>query len=259
MSKLNINKIGIVSRDYRNREKNGHRDFSYAFKSILTTLDKQECDSVLFSLYTINKRTSFSVESILEELNFENIRTIFLEEFKDSEERVPVKNLIYYQDKDKWREQRLTQKFARANELTKKRIEDFRKEVKEKRIFGNFAVLLCGETNIVNYKMAIKKIEDQHKFSKILDKDIKVILNPIHDRMTRFEMKLKRKYLSKHKRWVISVWNKGKSDKNGKVNMNHKNPHGWDIYYDGMEKELKPINHNVDNQGDIQIGIVNLY
>ena len=125
MSKLNINKIGIVSRDYRNREKNGHRDFSYAFKSILTTLDEQACDSVLFSLYTIDNRTSFNVQNILEELNLENIRTIFLEEFKDSEERIPLKNVIYYKDKDKWREQRLTQKFARANELTKAQFQKF--------------------------------------------------------------------------------------------------------------------------------------
>ena len=255
MSKLNINKIGIVSRDYRNREKNGHRDFSYAFKSILTTLDEQACDSVLFSLYTIDKRTSFNVENTLKELKIKNIRTIFLEEFKDSEERVPVENVIYYQDKDKWREQRLTQEFARANELTKKRIEDFRKEVKEKRIFGNFAVLLCGETNIVKYKKDDKKIGDPHNYLPLLNKEIEVILNPIHDRMTRYEMKLKREYLSKNQRLVVSVWNKGRSDKNGKV-KNYKTP-DWTVFYNGMEKELKPLNHNVDNQADIQIGIVN--
>ena len=257
MSKLNINKIGIVSRDYRNREKNGHRDFSYAFKSILTTLDEQACDSVLFSLYTIDNRTSFNVQNILEELNFENIRTIFLEEFKDSEERVPLENVIYYQDKDKWREQRLTQNFARANELTKKRIEDFRKEVKEKRIFGNFAVLLCGETNIVKYNKDHKKIGDPHNYLPLLNEEIEVILNPIHDRMTRYEMKLKREYLSKNQRLVVSVWNKGRSDKNGKV-KNYKTP-DWTVFYNGMEKELKPLNHNVDNQADIQIGIINLY
>ena len=257
MSKLNINKIGIVSRDYRNREKNGHRDFSYAFKSILTTLDEQACDSVLFSLYTIDNRTSFNVQNILEELNFENIRTIFLEEFKDSEERIPLENVIYYQDKDKWREQRLTQKFARANELTKKRIEDFRKEVKEKRIFGNFAVLLCGETNIVKYNKDDKKIGDPHNYLPLLNEEIEVILNPIHDRMTRYEMKLKREYLSKNQRLVVSVWNKGRSDKNGKV-KNYKTP-DWTVFYNGMEKELKPLNHNVDNQADIQIGIINLY
>tara|TARA_B110000003_G_C16605220_1_gene517244 strand:- start:167 stop:943 length:777 start_codon:yes stop_codon:yes gene_type:complete len=257
MSKLNINKIGIVSRDYRNREKNGHRDFSYAFKSILTTLDEQACDSVLFSLYTINKRTSFNVESILKELKIKNIRTIFLEEFKDSEERIPLENVIYYHEKGQWREQRLTQKFAKGG-VKNKVAESFKKEVQEERLFGNFTVLLCGETNIVNYKMATKKIEDQYKFSKILDKDINIILNPIHDKMTRPEMKLKRRYLSKPKRWVVSVWNKGRSDRNGKVDKDHKNPHGWDIYYDGMEKKLKPINHSVDNQVDIEIGIINL-
>ena len=185
MLKLNINKIGIVSRDYRNREKNGQRDFSYAFKSILTTLDEQACDSVLFSLYTIDKRTSFNVENILKELNIKNIRTIFLEEFKDDEERIRLENVIYYQDKDQWREQRLTQKFARGG-VKNKVAESFKKEVKEERLFGNFTVLLCGETNIVNYKESTKKIEDQHKFSKILDKDIKVILNPIHDKMNQF-------------------------------------------------------------------------
>ena len=126
MSKLNINKIGIVSRDYRNREKNGHRDFSYAFKSILTTLDEQACDSVLFSLYTINKRTSFNVESILKELKIKNIRTIFLEEFKDSEERIPLENVIYYQEKGQWREQRLTQKFAKGG-VKNKVAESFKK------------------------------------------------------------------------------------------------------------------------------------
>ena len=253
MSKLNINKIGIASRDYRKREKNGHRDFSYAFKGILTTLDEQACDSVLFSLYTIDKRTSFSAKNILENLSLKNIKTIFLEEFEDSKERIHLDYVIYYKEKGQWSEQRLTQKFARGLDLTKKQlVKDFIKEVKDKRIFRNFAILLCGESNIV------KSNEDPHNFLPLLDKDINVILNPIHDKMTRYEMKLKRKYLSKQKRWVISIWNKGRSDRNGMVKMDHKNPHGWDIYYDGIARELKPINHSVDNQVDIEIGIINL-
>ena len=60
---------------------------------------------------------------------------------------IHLEYVIYYQEKGQWREQRLTQKFARGPELTKKHIEDFRKEVKEKRLFGNFAILLCGESN----------------------------------------------------------------------------------------------------------------
>ena len=111
---------------------------------------------------------------------------------------IHLEYVIYYQEKGQWREQRLTQKFARGGGKNKV-AESFKKEVQEERLFGNFTVLLCGETNILNYKMATKKIEDQYKFSKILDKDIRVILNPIHDKMSRHEMKLQRKYLSKHK------------------------------------------------------------
>ena len=57
--------------------------------------------------------------------------------------------------------------------------------------------------------------------------------------------------------YLGSVWNKGRSDKNGKV-KNYKTP-DWTVFYNGMEKELKPLNHNLDNQADIQIGIINLY
>ena len=136
-------------------------------------------------------------------------------------------------------------------ELGRSQIEDFRKEVKEKRIFGNFAVLLCGETNIVKYNKDDKKIGDPDNYLPLLNDEIKVILNPIHDRMIRPEMKPKRKYLSKNQRLVVSVWNKGRSDKNGKV-KNYKTP-DWTVFYNGMEKELKPLNHNVDNQGKLHL------
>ena len=43
-----------------------------------------------------------------------------------------------------------------------------------------------------------------------IPKEANIILNPIHDYMLRPEMKLKREYLSRSERWVISVWNKGK-------------------------------------------------
>lgn len=43
----------------------------------------------------------------------------------------------------------------------------------------------------------------------------KIILNPVHDKMTRFEMKLKRRFLPKNNRLVISVWNKEKFQLSG--------------------------------------------
>ena len=256
--KININKIGIISRDYRKREENGFRDFSHAFESILTTLDEQACDSVLFSLYTLEKRPSFDVLQILKRLNIESIKAVFIEEFKDDgEKRTPIEYVIYLKGKHEWREQRLAQNFARAKEMKKTVVESFKKEVEEQRLFGNFTVLICGESNIVKYKMATKNIEDPHQYRASLNRDIKVILNPIHDRMTRHEMKLKREYLSRHNRWVLSVWNKGRSDKNGKV-KNYRTP-DWTVFCNGEERELKPIQCNVSSQADIQIGIIYLH
>lgn len=256
---ISIEKVGIVSRDYRKKDKNRFRDFSYTFEGILLYLNEQSCDSVIFSLFTIVKRTSFEVMQTINNLNIENIKVIFVEEFIDSNERKAGEYVIYFKDKNKWEEYRLIQKFGTL-EYTKlfkdTVIEPFKAEVKEQRLFGNCTVLLCGETNIVKYSKASKKIEDKFKFLRVLNKDIKVILNPIHDRMTRFEMKLKRKYLSKNKRWVVSVWNKGKSDKNGKVKDGEKP--AWTVYYNGKEKEIKPIVCNISNQANIEIGILDL-
>ena len=251
----NIKKIGIVSRDYREMEKNGFRDFSYSLESILKVLNEQNCDSVLFSLFTIDKESSFNAMDILNRLSLDSIKTVFLEEFEDGDERKHKDYVIYSSDKDQWKEQRFAQRFAKGG-IKDKVAKSFKKEVQEERLFANYTVLLCGETNIVNYKMHSKKIEDTHKFCEVLSKDIEIILNPIHDRMTRFEMKLKRKFLSKNNRWVISVWNKGKSNSSGEV-LNYKTP-DWTIFYNEEEIEIEPIECEIESQADIKIGILDL-
>jgi hypothetical protein len=255
-----IEKIGIVSRDYRKKDKNKFRDFSYTFENILLYLNQQGCDSVIFSLFTIVKRKSFDVLQTLNNMKMNNIKAIFIEEFLDvNNEREAGEYVIYFKDNNIWKEYRLIQKFGTL-EYTKSFenmvIEPFKVEVKTQRLLGNCTILLCGETNIVKYSKASKKIEDRFNFLRVLNKDIKIILNPIHDRMTRFEMKLKRQYLSKNKRWVVSVWNKGKSDKNGKIKDGEKP--AWTIYYDGKEKDIKPIVCGISNQVNMEIGILDL-
>ena len=50
---------------------------------------------------------------------------------------------------------------------------------------------------LVKYNKDYKKIGDPNNYLPLLNDEIKVILNPIHDRMIRPEMKPKREYLSK--------------------------------------------------------------
>ena len=148
-----IKKIGIVSRDYRKKDGNGFRDFSYTFKNILLHLNNQDCNSVIFSLYTLVKREDFDVIQILNQLNINNIMAIFLAEFKDDVERESGDYVIYYKNNNEWQEYRLIQKFASlkyTQSFKNKVIEPFKNEVKTQRLLGNCTLLLSGESNIVN-------------------------------------------------------------------------------------------------------------
>jgi len=255
---INIRKLGIVSHDYRRKEQNGYRDFSHTLKKVLMYLDGEDCDSVLFSLFTIVKRNDFKAKSALRGL--QNIKTVFIEEFLDGSEREAIRYVVYYKDDGKWQEYGLTQKFgtvAYTKMFAKKVIEPFVAEVNKQRILGNCTVLLCGETNIVKYSKATGNIEDKHGILNEIPNKVKVILNPIHDRMTRFEMKLKRKYLSERNRWVVSAWNKGKEDKNGKVKDGVRP--AWTVFHNGSEVLIEKIGSSfIQSQSNIEIGILDI-
>ncbi len=229
---LKISKIGIVARDYR--ELNGNSDFSKNIIEILKYLDSKGCDSVLFSLFTLLENNSLKIETLEK---FKNIKSVFVEEFEFKERvRDVTVYKVYNKQADKWGINEFTQKFGTL-EYTKKFnreiITPFIEEVKEERIMGNCVVLLCGETNIVKYSKKTKKIEDTFDFIKQIPSTTKIILNPIHDKMTRFEMKLKRQFLSMGNRIVVSVWNKGKTFSNGQTRDGINPP--WTVYLNGEE------------------------
>ena len=88
-----------------------------------------------------------------------------------------------------------------------------------------------------------------------INKNVKIILNPIHEKMTRFEMKLKRQFLSKNNRWVISVWNKGKINSKGKPIGDGVYP--WTVYKNGRPIQV-PILKKLESKSNIEMGIVDI-
>lgn len=134
-------------------------------------------------------------------------------------------------------------------------MDDFVKNEIPKRIIGNSCVLLCGEINGVKYSQTYKKVQDTFGLRTAI-KDTNIILNPSHDRMTRFEMKLKRQFLSAQflseepGRWVVSIWNKGRKDKNGRV-RDGKKP-AWIVFHNGEEMKVETIRNNLG----VEIGIL---
>ena len=256
---LCIAKLGLVSRDYNKLYENGYRDFSNSLAEVLQVLDDNGCDAVLFSFSSIIPRVDFQVISLLK--NLKNINVVFLEEFEEKE-KISAKNekqierenkrfVVYYCNKNsgEWSRYIFNQQFSTLTRQPIEKILSFVKNELPRRILGNCLVLLCGETNGVKYSKKRNCVEDKtYGLRKAIPKEATIILNPIHDRMTRFEMKLKRSFLSENDRWIISVWNKGRKDRNGKKRDGLQPP--WTVYHNGEEKKVALI----DNELGVDMG-----
>jgi hypothetical protein len=103
---------------------------------------------------------------------------------------------------------RVNQTFARSSDSRHKK-DLFVKELPE-RIWGATALIVCGETNILKIPRGSKSAIDPKRILQVLkQRGARVILNPVHTYMRRFEMPLKRSALSRPGRFVVSVWNRG--------------------------------------------------
>ena len=261
--KLTVARIGIVSRNYAHPYKNGFRDFSYPLPRVLELLDNMRCDTVLFSSFSIIRPSSFRPTRHMRHLRY--IKSVVYEEFtgwqftkgkwKKASTNAKTQSIVLHRKGSGWNEHGFCQWFGSLNPPTKEKhqlISDFVSEELLKRILGNCCLLLCGETNGVKYSSADGRVQDKFHLRKAVPKSVGVILNPVHDRMTRFEMNLKRRFLSEHGRWVISVWNKGRKDRNGKV-KDGAHP-AWKIFRNGQEVLIDPI----ENDLGVEMGIVDI-
>ena len=246
---LEIRRIGIVSRDYRHRYQNGFRDFSYRMPEILELLDKKGCDAVIFSLYSICDE-SFNPKLLL--MSRKKIRLVILERFRDGRKRKAGSKFVYMKTNGRWSEFTLEQEFGSLKKVPKDKVIEFVKDFSSRRVCGNWCILLCGETNGVTYSKKDKKVHDRYGLRKAIPENARIVLNPVHDRMTRFEMERKRQYLSKKGRWLISVWNKGKEFKDGRT-RDGKDP-AWQVYRNGKRVPVDPVRNDLD----VEIGILDI-
>jgi hypothetical protein len=213
LPRLKVAKIGIVSRDYRHEYENGFKDFSAIFPDVLTLLDRKGCDTVVFSLYSIIPRKSFRPLQSIRRLR--NVKAVLLEEGGRGQKNRQC--VVFCRRGNEWHRYVLPGGgFPSLKGLTDKKkrekVGKFVHCVIPDRTLGNCCAILCGEINGVPYHKDTGTVQDDFFLREALRREVTVVLNPGHDRMMRFEMPLKRAFLSKNGRWVISVWNKGKWD-----------------------------------------------
>lgn len=249
---ITVRRVGIVARDYNVRSPNGYRDFSHSLPDVLTLLDEKGCDTALFSLYSIIPRQGYDILPTLP--NFANLKMICLEEFRDCRNgRKAGHYVVYYRAPDGWEEYRFLQAFGRVNWQTE--IEDIRYFAEKqlpRRIIGSCCIIVCGESNGVKFCRKSKTVVDPCGVIPAIPSYVHVIMNPIHDKMQRPEMIKKRLFLSKGRRWVISVWNRGKLDCCGKLRDGSGPP--WTVFFDGKPQQADIV----ENSLGVQVGIVTI-
>lgn len=256
---LKVAKIGIVSRDYRHKYENRFRDFSAAFPEVLPLLDREGCDTVLFSLYSIDlsKRKSFRPHRLSQ---LRNVKAVLYEEFKDGKKRKDAQPVVFYRRANNWHRYPLPNwGFATLKGLTtKKKQEKVEKFVRcgiPGRTFGNCCAILCGEINGVPWSQKNRKVGDRFGLRKSLPEQVTVVLNPGHDRMIPYQMKEKRRFLSRNDRWVISVWNRGKRVGDRPVDGTK---HPWTVFHNGREETEEKVVELPHQIKKVEIGILYL-
>lgn len=251
---IEVRRVGLISRDYNTRYPNGYRDFSHVMPEVLKLLDEEGCDTALFALYSVVPK--WENPRPLTPGDFTHLRLIGLEEFKDGPNgRKAGDYVVYYRATDNcWYEYRFKQAFGRVSwQSQADMVRNFARQELPGRVLGNACFLVCGETNGVKYdKAGSKEIVDVCGLRVAIPERVKVILNPVHDRMSRFEMVEKRKFLSEGGRTLISVWNKGRVDCNGRT-KDGLGP-AWTVFKDGVPSTADRLQNDLG----VDIGIVNI-
>jgi hypothetical protein len=240
-----IKKIAVVSHDYNVADKTGHYDYSEDLARINRICDEQGCNTILYALYTWRKDSPQprNHDALFAGLSY--VRRVILE----------LGHPFTYDNVEVWQRGRAApayakQRFARSSDASFSK-QAFLDDLESRRI-GDALLVICGETNITSTVRGSNDFYDPFRFTdRLREMKISLILNPIHDYMTRHEMRKKRRYYSLGGRTVISVWNQGRG----------KESHlPWTLFHDGVERTeaVRELPRPFSDRPDIRIGIVDV-
>jgi len=243
-----IKKIALVTHNYKVADSDGRYDYSEHFSRINQCCDQQDCDTILYALYTWDRDSPVSCNHDVIFKELKNVQRIIVEvghpqppypcsydhvEVWQRDCEVPLVAKQRFATSSASR----SDKAAFLNDLPQRQVRDA-------------LLVLCGESNIASLVRGSGKFNDPYRFAHILAKmKVRLILNPIHDYMRRPEMRQKRQYYSLGGRTVISVWNQGKGREAALP---------WTVFHDGQERtnDVRELDKPFSGRPDIRIGIL---
>lgn len=252
---MSTNRIGIVTHLYLD-EDGKSKDFKNTYVKILNYLDRELCDTVIFSLYTLHISEIDNFEKFISKLK--NIKKIFIDSFIENEKNINFFEHITFVIDERVNKITNKQMFTSSDSIDKDDVIKFRENFKESRVIDDCALLICGEINLFTTNQDNYSVEDKYEIIPLIERNVKIVINQGHDEMGRpHYVKAKRKFLSKNGRYLISVWNKGKKP----IDFDPENSKKyWEIYHDGTEIHANianPFNHQRQYE-DINICIIDI-
>jgi len=251
--KITPKKIAIVSKQFNNSESNKNKGFS-SFSGHMETVskisEKEGCDTILYCLYTFDKKKNHKINKGLVFGKTKKIKNVIIEYWDSLDKKFPCRVEVW--NKEKTAPYIHFQQFGISQDSKSKKKEFLANF--DNRSHGPTLIMICGESNIISTKR--KKppeyIDDFNFLDRLNNNNIKIILNPIHDFMRRYEMKKKREIFSRRGRYIISVWNHGKKRESSEP---------WTVFFNGTEitdqvKELTPA--PIPTRSDIRIGVLSI-
>jgi len=247
-----VQKITLVTHDYNRRDARGLWDYSEYVGRINRRCDQEGCDTILYAPYTWDVRSAVpkTQEALFEGLG--RVRRIILEagDLSANGDEPGLEDLAI----EVWRRGdplplTIRQLFAKSQEAAAY-AEPFVDDLPRRRI-ANALVMVCGESNIIPL-VRVSGVSDPYRINRRLtEMGVGVVLNPVHDYMRRYEMKLKRQYFSRGGRSVVSVWNQGKR---GEAHL------PWTVFHGGEDHTaaVRELPTPFEEREDIRIGIVSL-
>jgi len=245
-------KIALISHDYTQRDSAGLWDYSEHFRRINEWCDQEGCDTILFSLYSWDRRSTVQKDAESMFKGLRHVRRIVLEAGDLAIEHDGPSDdlLVEVWLRDVQAPFLMRQRFATSKEAAHG-AGNFIADLPNRQV-GEALVMICGETNLASLNRALDEVSDSYRFlERLTEMRVSLILNPIHDYMQRYEMPRKRQYYSTQGRTVVSVWNMGKGRESGIP---------WTVFHDGVERTVlvQDLPCCFTDRPDIRIGVLSL-